>query len=292
MSLLFIVGTGRCGSTLVQEIVSRHRDTGFISNIDDRFPKLHTLGRWNNALYRTPLGNFTAKGGLRYAPSEAYRLISREVSPIYANSSRDLTAADVTPWLHHRFEHFFDKRIKAQGKPLFVHKYTGWSRLGFFHEIFPDAKFVHVVRDGRAVANSWLHMPWWGGYRGPENWLWGPLSEDYAREWNESGQSYVTLAAIAWKILMDSFEAGRAELPQEQYLEVKYESFVTEPEEIMKQICAFSGLEWSGAFQRYVGSCNLDPGRRDAYRRFLNNSQIDEIERSLQEKLADYGYTL
>jgi hypothetical protein len=292
MSLLFVVGTGRCGSTLVQEIISKHRDVGFISNIDDRLAALHSLGRWNSMVFRSPLGNMTAKGRPRFAPSEAYRLISSEVSPIYANSSRDLSAADVTPWLRRQFEDFFDKRIETQGKPNFVHKYTGWSRLGFFSEIFPEARFVHVVRDGRAVANSWLQMPWWGGYRGPENWQWGALSDAYAKEWLDSGQSYVTLAAIGWKLLMDSFEASRVALSQGQYLEVKYESLLSEPEQTMKSICAFSGVEWNASFQRHVAAQHLDASRLDAYRRCLTDAQLQEIETSLQQYLAKYDYNL
>jgi len=43
-------------------------------------------------------------------------------------------------------------RIDSQKKPVFIHKYTGWSRIAFFKEIFPEARFVHVIRDGRAVA--------------------------------------------------------------------------------------------------------------------------------------------
>ena len=101
----------------------------------------------------SPIGNFTRKGRARFAPSEAYRLISRQVSSSYANSVRDLRAEDVTPWLAERYQLFFKERRSAQEKPIFIHKYTGWSRMSFFSRIFPQAKFVHVIRDGRAVAN-------------------------------------------------------------------------------------------------------------------------------------------
>ncbi|MEY2426226.1 MAG: hypothetical protein QOI61_1798, partial [Actinomycetota bacterium] len=34
----FVLGTGRCGSTLVHELLARHHDVGFLSNIEDRLP--------------------------------------------------------------------------------------------------------------------------------------------------------------------------------------------------------------------------------------------------------------
>lgn len=43
---------------------------------------------------------------------------------------------------------------------------------------------------------------------GPSNWSLGPLPEPYALEWEHSGRSYVVLAGLAWKMLMDAFDAG------------------------------------------------------------------------------------
>lgn len=54
---------------------------------------------------------------------------------------------------------------KKRNRLLF--KITGWPRVGFLHEIFEDAKFIHLIRDGRAVAYSLLQQPWWEGWRGP-----------------------------------------------------------------------------------------------------------------------------
>ncbi|RMD65104.1 hypothetical protein D6833_03435, partial [Candidatus Parcubacteria bacterium] len=87
IDLVFVIGTGRCGSTLVHEVLARHEEFGFVSNIEDNFPAVNRLGRWNNRLYRSLLGLQTRKGGLRFAPSEAYRIITREVSPINAKEA-------------------------------------------------------------------------------------------------------------------------------------------------------------------------------------------------------------
>ena len=291
MNLAFVIGTGRCGSSVIHEIISRHAEVGFITNIDNALPRLNLRGRWNNALFRTPLGRLTRNPSLiKFAPSEAYALMSQRVSPIYANSSRDLRADDVTPWIEKRCIAFFEERYARQGRPLFLHKYTGWSRIGFFNRIFPEAKFVHIVRDGRAVANSWLQMPWWGGYRGPENWLWGELTEPYRSEWTASKRSYVRLAAIAWKLLMESYESAPQSLGAERYLELHYEDFLAAPRATMETLLAFLGLRWTADFECHFRRTRIVTARSNAFERDLSPQQLAEVEASLGAKLADYGY--
>ncbi len=290
MKLLFIIGTGRCGSTLVHEVLSRHDGMGFVSNIEDNLPFFNQLGRWNNMLYRTWLGGFTRKGSIRFAPSEAYKLISREVSPLYADPCRDLTEKDVTPWLKARFQRFFKVRALAQGRPVFSHKYTGWSRLRFFTAVFPDARFIHVVRDGRAVANSWLQMPWWGGHRGPENSLWGPLPPVYQAEWETSGRSFVRLAAIQWKVLMDAFDVAEPAVPPDQYLRIRYEDILADSSEHFAAMLRFAGLQWSKVFERQFSRTTFITDRSHAYRKDLSPEQLREVEESLAGHLNRYGY--
>ena len=290
-SIVFIVGTGRCGSSLIHEMVSRNESTGFISNIDDRLAFLKPKGRFNNALFQSVLGNFTRKGGLRFAPSEAYRLIAREVSPSYAYSCRDLHPGDVTPDLKARFQRFFQDRISSQKKPVFLHKYTGWSRIGFFREIFPEAKFIHIIRDGRAVANSLLQTPWWDGYKGPENWLYGALDEPYSSEWRRSGKSFITLAGITWKMLMESYEESRRGLGADQFLQIRYEDFVEQPREYIHKMLDFSNLEWNSSFEKQFARQKISLSRKAAYREDLSQDQLIELEKSIASTLVNYGYT-
>jgi sulfotransferase family protein len=286
----FVLGTGRCGSTLIHEVIARHEHVGFVSNVEDRLPVPPWLGRWNNELYGRLPARFTRKGRIRYAPSEAYRVLDREVSTILSTPFRDLAAEDVTPWLEARVRRFFEGRARVQGKPLFVHKFTGWPRSGFLQRIFPDARFVHVIRDGRAVANSFLQMPWWRGYQGPENWSWGPLPEAYAREWEEAGHSFAVLAGIQWKLLMDAFEAAKAQVPAEQWLEIRYEDFIGSPREGIGAILGFLGLEWTAQFEAGFRRYRFDAGRTEAYRNDLGIHDVALLDDVLAPMLAQHDY--
>jgi hypothetical protein len=49
--------------------------------------------------------------------------------------------------MEQRLRGFFERRMRAQGRRAFVHHVTGWPRAGFLQAVFPDARFVHVLRD-------------------------------------------------------------------------------------------------------------------------------------------------
>lgn len=302
--LAFVLGTGRCGSTLMTELVARHPDVGFISNVDDKFELLNLKGRWNNALFnrsneRDPaLRPFkdrrraVERGRLRVAPSEGWDALERQISSIFPKPCRDLTAQDAMPWLQARIADFFDSRMSAQGKPAFVHHVTGWPRSGLLRSVYPEARFVHVVRDGRAVANSWLQMGWWDGYRGPDNWYLGPLSQADKALWEEADRSFVVLAGLGWRILLDAIEEARTQVPADQWLDVRLEDVMEDPRGKTREILDFLGLEWTPRYESGFRRHTFQASRGVAWRRDLSREQVLLLERTIAKPLATYGYEL
>lgn len=286
----FIIGTGRCGSTLLHEMLCRHPDVGFMSNLDDRFGAVPGMGSRNGKVYRRLPPRFTEKGRIRFAPSEGYRAMSREVSPIMAMSSRDLVAADATPWLTDRVREFFGRYAAHQPDGVLLHKLTGWPRAGFLQEIYPDARFVHVVRDGRAVANSWLQMPWWEGYAGPAKWHWGEIPAAYRRSWDESDRSFVVLAGIAWMMLIDAWETARALLPADSWIDIRYEDLIADPLGATGKVLDFLNVPYDERFTRQLDRYSFDPTRASAYRDELGEANVAHIEVVAGAHLARYGY--
>ena len=288
---VFVIGTGRCGSTLIQELLCRHPEVGFLSNVEDRARFLPAAaGRFNNELYRRLPPSLTRKGRLRYAPSEGYRVLARSVSPMVTDSFRDLVAADAMPWVADRFRAFFTERARAQRKPVFVHKYTGWPRTGFVREVFPEARFINVTRDGRAVAASALRTSWWKGHMGPEAWQWGPLPPAYAAEWEASGYSFPVLAAQCWKILMDAYAAARNLVPADRWMDVRFEDVLADPDARFKEMLAFMGLDEHPAVHAALSKIALSADRQQEYRRQLDPASLALIERSLAGHLSAWGY--
>jgi hypothetical protein len=302
---VFVLGTGRCGSTIVQELLARHEGVGFVSNVDSILAPLDLKGRWNNAVYRRVPSAFASRdvGYLRhlrytlrermhFGPSEAYRLLGRRVSPIVVSPVRDLTEDDVTPWLERRLRSFFEERRRVQGRPVFMHKLTGWPRARFLSFAFPEARFIHVVRDGRAVASSLMQRPWWKGHLGPEGWGFGPLSEPYRELWERSDRSLVVLAGLEWRVLMDAFDAARAAVPSDRWMEVRYEDFVSDARGQVERMLGFAGLPWIPAFERVVDQQVFTEDRTDAFRRDLSGLQLAMLEEALREPLEALGYPI
>ncbi|MGH9095633.1 MAG: sulfotransferase family protein [Acidimicrobiales bacterium] len=288
--LVFVIGSGRCGSTLVHEVLARHRAVGFMSNLEDRLPLSASAGRVNSALYRRIPPRFTRKGRLRFAPSEGYRALEREGASILSAPSRDLLESDVTPWLARQVRRTFERRAAVQGRVVFLHKFTGWPRAGFLRAVFPDAVFVNVVRDGRAVVNSWLQMPWWSGFAGPSQWAYGPLPPAYQQEWERSGQSFTVLAGLAWKVLMDAFEEARSKVSTDGWLDLRYEDFLDDPRQSLETIVRFAGFAPDPDFDAAVARYPFDSGRTEAFRADLGAATVAELDRSLGHHLVRWGY--
>lgn len=282
-----VIGTGRCGSTLVHELVARHPDTGFVTNLDDLGVQRTT--RSQVEMWRRLPAGVSEKGRLRFAPSEAYRVLGREVSPLLVDPVMDLQAGDLTPWLSDRLHAFVDGRAERLGFPVFLHKLTGWPRARLLAAAFPDARFVHIVRDGRAVANSWLQMPWWKGRLGPQGWHFGPLPDELDKLWADQGRTQPVLAALAWRMLTEAHDVCAEEL-DERWLTVRYEDVLEDPRQQLTRILEHFGLSWTPSFAAGVDRYHLHGTRTEAYRSDLGDRAVRQIEDVVGDQLTRYGY--
>lgn len=223
----------------------------------------------------------------RYEISEAYDFWEASARG-FAEPMRDLRADDVTPFARRRLVESLEQALPPARDRLFA-KITGWSRIGYLDEIFPGARFVHLVRDGRDVANSLLRVWFWQGWRGPQNWRFGPLSAEDRRLWESHDRSFVVLAGLAWKILVGSVEAARPTLSDDRFLEMRYEDFLELPMEEIRRIVDFAGVGWHPELERAVDRADVrDPSGR--HRRDLTEDQAERLASVLRPELERYGY--
>jgi hypothetical protein len=284
-----VTGTGRCGSTLVHELIARHPQTGFVTNVDDLGVQRTT--RRQVDLWRRMPAAVTQKGRARFAPSEAYRVLGREVSPLVVDPAADLREDDLTPWLEERLRRFVRERDERIGLPVFLHKLTGWPRAGLLSAAFPDARFVHVVRDGRAVANSWLQMPWWKGHLGPQGWHFGPLPAELDELWSQHGRTQPVLAGLAWRMLVDAHDDAAAGLG-DRWITVRHEDVLRDPRTELTRILQHFGLGWNDEFASGVDRYALHEERTQAYRDDLGGRHVAALEAVMAQQLTRHGYDL
>ena len=138
---IFIVGMMRSGTSVFYRTICAHPELAYISQTTKKFPLSVVKSRLFKLVRRNPM------------PTEGHRIWRQ-----FARSEDDaLERRHVTPESKRYFQKLVTAQMRIHGKQRFVSKYPRNAlRIPFLDEIFPDALFIHVIRDGRAVARSLL----------------------------------------------------------------------------------------------------------------------------------------
>lgn len=282
---IFVIGAGRSGSSIFHQMFTEHPRVAWMSSLCDRRPGNLATHHWLMRMLDVPGVGALAKR--RFESAECYEYWDH-FFPGFSRPCRDLAATDATPQAIAALRRAAESLVTAK-RPRLLVKVTGWPRLGFLHKVFPEARFVHVYRDGRAFANSLLQVDFWRGWQGPEQWRWGPLSPEFAREWEAHDRSFVALAGIQWKLLMRAAEAARKAVPADVLLEVRYEDFARQPAESFRKAAAFCGLDWMDRFEAKLARYRVESANHK-WRQDLDAGQQATLLAVLGEDLKRFGY--
>ena len=246
----FLIGSERSGTTLLRLMLDSHHNmliwaeyeyaTDLVSDAGN-FPNLPDYYQWLQSNR-----NFLMDGPL----------IDRRLSyPALVNSFLK------------QFQQFSDDKTEnSRPKPLIgatVHH--NFDRL--LH-IWPDAKFIHIVRDGRDVSRSCVNMGWAGdGWHGAKRWL------TAEKLWDEM----------------------KLKVPAERRLEVRFERLVENTTETLGAICEFMGDRYHPDMMNYA--VGTDYGLPDAslvnqWHTKLSKREIQLIEARIAPLLVDRDYRL
>jgi len=284
---IFIIGTGRCGTTLMFNLLHVHPELGWPSqHMVQRF--YDRYDRWQGRLSRLPIiGRFAQHRKRHRSFHEPYDLW-RQFDPGFNRPCRDLRAEDVTSTTRNGMLSAVEEQLIDMDKKRFITKYTGWSRIQYVDNIFPDALYLHVIRDGRAVAASLLTQSWWHGWQGPNQWRWGALSPEHKTIWQSSEQSFFVLAGLQWKILMENIrEAGMT--IGNRYREVRYEDIIANPESVFSSLLEWGDLVSDPFFLSHIRNA-VYHNANEKWRTQIHQSEIERFETLLAPALAMFGY--
>lgn len=271
-TLFFIVGTGRSGTTLLQAMLSCHPrlhippETQYFSRFD---PALH---------FADPLHAADTDAYIRRVTTDPWWItLGLPEAALREALAASRASHDLFRWL---------LRALSPGitKPRFAEKTPHHEKYAKrIVELFPDAQFIHVVRDPRDTVASLRKEDWW------------------------CDKSVLMTARHCRRVYerMRHMERG---LGPSRVHRVRYESLVAEPESTLRAACAFlhedfhpamlnhdqrsaSGFTANEAAWKDLTTKPLDPTRHGRYRTLLTDREIDTIERAITPALmADLGY--
>jgi hypothetical protein len=283
---IILVGTGRCGSSVFHRLLATHPQMMWLSGFSYLFPERPLWNKWAVTAVGNPL--LRRLFGERIRPNEQYRFWDKYTYGCFSEPCRDLVRTDVTARVKKQVRAALEPMLTAKRNRLLV-KVTGWPRIGFLDEIFDDARFIHIVRDGRAVASSLLHVGFWRGWYGPQGWRAGLLSPEDQAVWESYDRSFTALAGLEWRIQMRAMEAARRGLDSKRFLEVKYETFCDQPLDTFRRVLEFAELPSSAAFEQGVEAASIK-NMSNRWRENLTPGQQALLDDLLREDLLPYGY--
>jgi hypothetical protein len=153
--------------------------------------------------------------------------------------------------------------------------------IDIYARIWPNARFIHIVRDGRDLAASHLRtVPAWGF-------------------------KTIQEAAVGW---LEVVTPAHAVAPAGRYLEIRYEDLVADPRHVTKAMTDFLDLPFDGALLRHADYTHslfncpwghpaaqaaarpISADRVGRYKKDLNDAQIAEFEAIAGHELERLGY--
>jgi hypothetical protein len=197
---VFIVGCPRSGTTLLRDLLRSHPNLTFPD-------ESHFIGRFYKA-YGDPSSD-----------EEAWKLACRILrTPRIASWGIHLEKREIAGCRSFSdvARRVFEAWARKEGKPRWGGKTPHYVlEIPVLHQLFPDARVIHIIRDGRDVALSWLKTRY-----EPQN---------------------LYKAACMWRKMVSQGRSDGSHLPTAAYLELRYEALLAEPEKIMRQVCEFVG---------------------------------------------------
>ena len=283
---IIICGSGRNGSSALHLRLAKHPNMAWISDkVSERVPQRPGLNRLLMRGIEVPI--LRSYLWEHFPPGESY-MFWDIYSKSFRHPCRDLVADDATMIEKKLIRQVFSQLLTPKRSQLLL-KITGWPRLGYLNEIFPGAKFLYLIRDGRAVANSLLHIYFWQGWRGPSNWLMGELVSEDQAVWDKYDRSFAALAGIEWNIGCRAAEKGIERLPAGQVMQVRYEDLCVNGLAEMERILEFCGLDIPDEYQRYLLSSPY-VSQNEKWKSDLTSKQRDILTDVTRGYLEKYQY--
>ena len=211
-------------------------------------------------------------------PSPYLRVAFSNEAPPFADylDMQGLSSAEIDAWKL-GFNHFLQCVTLRTGKRLVFKSPLNTGRIRVLHEMFPDAKFIHVTRHPFTFFPSTLRM-----YRSFD------FSQSLQKPEEADGlESYVVQCG---RRMYESYHAYRPHVPESQIIDVRYDELTGDPIGTMRKVYDHLGLgeiePALAGFEKYL----LPRKNYVTNRHELPQHWQDEIRREWSQYFESFGY--
>jgi hypothetical protein len=265
----FIVGTQRSGTTLLRLILNSHSEIAVPEEGVFLMPLLR------KRYLREPLRRAQLKTVADYLRSNDHFLLWNYD---YDSFISDLHESDLMS-LRDLIDRLFTSYCRSQGKITWGDKTPSFFRkIDILHALFPQAKYIHIVRDGRDVFDSWRKL--------------------------DPTKNNVAVAALDWSYKLFRIESSLGGLAEHNKLSIRYEDLIEDPETTIRSVTDFLGvgyekgmLDFYRTSHKYIGDHHsklifrpLDKGNKAKWKENLNPKEVRVFELLGRHYLTKYEY--
>ena len=277
---VFIVGLPRSGTTLLFNLLCAHERAAYVTNVINSMPDAPYAIEWARKKFQWDVvGERFLQDSIEVgfgSPSEPQTLWRRWVGrDPHSHYWPELTPADLGPERVQLMRDDIRKILLSFGGAgrRFICKFPVLqTELRLVQSLFPDAKFIHILRDPRAAANSlvklyrltqaqlakikhpeFTHLVPYPRVRGLQSYL------------DEFGPESLECTARVWVESVELVRATAKDLPH--FYEFKYEDLVASPQAELEKLFRFCELDWpngdNAGFQKVFHSIGKVRHRND-----------------------------
>lgn len=273
-SPLFLVGTGRCGSTVVYSCLAMHPALAWIASwltAAPRWPIL-TLG---NRFWEIPGTDRWRESRFFPKPVEPNTVWERWVADFSLEDAAPATVADARRSLVPLIE-----RVMAyQGKSRYLGKLVGRPvKVEFLAALFPDARFVHVTRELKPTVSSLLLVDFYQNNAPLSEWPWGAIPEALLECYRQSGGANEIAAAITVVVNRLELERQLAVIGRNRCIDVSYTGFISQPIDELRRIGLHADLDIDAAFERRIRTRKIHAGDDRKWAKHLTQAQVSRLD--------------
>jgi hypothetical protein len=295
---IFLVGMPRSGTTVIFEVFAARRDLAWLSQHLQRSPGTPALAMLSRMADLTPSMRRSVSRSDQLRPwLERLRVGPVEAYDLWEHCCGEKFRYDYLLGVHARPEESrcvrstISKVARFQGKPRFAAKITGPARIGYLSSVFPDARFVHVVRDGRAVVQSLMRVQFWRQRERMHEPAWrNGLVEGDLADWERYERSPLALAAVQWRRVLESSREEAAGLAPDRYAEVRYERFVSQPREVLDAVASFCQLPRSARAEEFLETRFELRDMNFQWQERFDDGEIAMLNDLMGSTLEEFGY--